>query len=76
MSLFGKERKTRREILRAIGRAVALGCLAWLGGVAMNRKEEETCRQPDFCRGCQAFERCTLPRALSARQTGKESNHG
>ncbi len=76
MSLFGKERKNRREILRAITRAVALGGLALLGGMAMSRDKGETCRQPDFCQGCRIFERCTLPQALSAKQTGKEPNHG
>jgi hypothetical protein len=80
MSLFGEECKSRRELLWAFGRLVALGCLACVGGMAARKKrlpqQGETCRKPSLCHGCRVFHSCKLPQAVSARQSGKEQSHG
>ena len=65
---------SRREFLRAAGRAIALGGLGVLvfrllrrGGRA-RPAGAETCLNDGLCRGCGSFAGCGLPSALSAKQ--------
>ncbi len=76
MSRLTEEIKSRRDLLRAIGRAISLGCLAIIGGVVMLRKSNsqqgQACRNLDLCQGCKVFERCALPQRLTLGKNDKE----
>ena len=71
--------ENRRELLRSIGRAVALGSMAGLGGMAIYRNSNlqagENCVIIDPCQACKIFDHCALPKASTARRIDKELNH-
>jgi hypothetical protein len=68
------ESLSRREFLKAAGRVVALGGLAFLVFRLLRRGQlslpaaGETCINQGLCRSCGAFSGCGLPAALSAKQ--------
>lgn len=72
------DQKNRRELLRAWGRHLALGGLAVFGGFAWirtkNAPRDESCLKVDPCKVCQIYDNCSLPKALSAKARGKETN--
>ncbi len=80
MKLMNKDKIGRRETLRSGGRFLAFGCLAWIGGLTVRKKERperrETCGPSYPCQSCGQSERCSLPPALSFRQKKNERNHG
>ena len=69
-------RHSRREVLRAAGRGLALAALAAVGGVIAARgglrRSGQRCVNNGICRGCPAIDGCGLPKALSARRAGTE----
>ena len=69
-------RHSRRELMRALGRGAALGCLCVIGAVTTRRsrrvKREGACADPSVCRACGAVGRCGLQPARAARQERKE----
>ena len=69
------ETRSRREFVRSLGRAAALGALAGLTAyVAAGpgpSKEDAGCPGEGACRGCTRFKDCALPRARRARRTAR-----
>ena len=67
-----KQMHSRRELFAGIFRYATLGLLGMVGGsvVAKRRKlvREGKCINSGICRGCEVFERCSLPQALSAKE--------
>ena len=67
-------RLSRREFLRGVARAAAGGALA-AAAVTMyargRRRAAERCVNGGICSGCEAFGRCGLPAALSAKRAGR-----
>lgn len=60
----------RREFLRGLGRALALGTLL-VGGAGLAskpRKHSESCAGDGVCGRCGSLDDCGLPQALSARR--------
>ena len=49
-------------------RRSAYGGLAAVSAVLIARSVSHTCVNSGLCRGCGAFEDCSLPQALSAKQ--------
>lgn len=65
---------TRRDFLRLVARAAALGGLA--GAVARRTDVQATCNSR-ACRGCALYASCDLPQRLDApRRETKEDRHG
>ena len=64
--------QSRRELFAGIFRYLTLGLLGTVGGstVAKRRRlvREGKCINSGICRGCEAFEACSLPQALSANE--------
>ncbi len=64
--------RSRRQLLAGVLRYATLGMLGTAGGfvVARRRKlgREGKCINRGVCRGCEVFEKCGLPQALSAKQ--------
>jgi len=62
----------RRQFLRDGLRLTLLAGLAALGGKLLGRASArpagQVCVSAGICRGCEAFEDCGLPQALSAKQ--------
>lgn len=62
----------RRELFAAVLRYVTLGALGAVGGSVLAKRRrfvrEGKCINRGICRGCEVFERCGLPQALSAKQ--------
>ena len=79
MNIFEKHHN-RRDLLRAIGRIFAFGCLAGTGLFLTKRKslsqQEDACGVLNPCTECAALNKCGLPQALAARQPGKEKQRG
>ena len=71
-----KDKLTRREMFRSIGRAAALGGIAaGAGGLIASGRTgpdgPQTCINRSVCSGCAAFEECGLPTALSTKAQRK-----
>ncbi|HIJ52169.1 MAG TPA: hypothetical protein HPP66_03320 [Planctomycetes bacterium] len=70
--------QSRRQLLAAALRYGTLGLLGAAGGAAFARRRrllrEGKCINDGVCRGCEAFERCNLPPALSAKEVLTELN--
>jgi hypothetical protein len=61
----------RREFFRAAARYGVLSLLA-LGGVLTARTRRlagQTCINQGICLGCSAFSECSLPQAISAKES-------
>lgn len=62
----------RRQFLRDGLRYITLGGLAAVGGRLVARQAVrptgQVCISAGICRGCEAFEDCGLPQALSAKE--------
>jgi hypothetical protein len=63
----------RRQFLRDGLRYIALGGLAAVSGKLVARQAArpagQVCISAGICRGCEAFDDCGLPQALSAKET-------
>ena len=68
---FGQT-QSRRQLLAAALRYGTLGLLGAAGGAAFARRRrlvrEGKCINRGICRGCEVFEACGLPQALSVKQ--------
>jgi len=78
MSRMERQPRSRRELLRAVGRGTALTGLAglalWLTGRRARSAADGPCAIAGPCRGCGQFNQCSLPRAQRSRReegTGK-----
>ena len=64
--------QSRRQLLAGVLRYATLGLLGVAGGfvVAKRRRlvREGKCINSGICRGCEIFEKCGLPQALSAKE--------
>jgi len=62
----------RRQFFRSMLRNVSLALLGTAGGVAAIKRgrlmREGKCVNRGICSGCEVFEDCGLPRALSVRR--------
>jgi len=65
--------QSRRELLISILRNVVLGFLtvvAYLVSISRHRLVQEgKCVKNSICNDCSVFEKCTLPQALSVKQS-------
>jgi len=73
--------QNRRQLLTSALRYGTLGLLGAAGAAAVIRRrrllQEGKCINDGVCRGCQVFETCGLPQALSAKQVlAKMANGG
>ena len=63
----------RRQFFRGLLRNVSLALLGTAGGAAVVKRgrlmREGKCVNRGICSGCEVFEDCGLPRALSVRHT-------
>jgi len=64
--------QSRRELFAGIFRYATLGLLGMVGGSVVVKRcklvREGKCINSGICRGCEVFERCSLPQALSAKE--------
>jgi hypothetical protein len=64
--------QSRRQLLAGVLRYATLGMLGTAGGFVVARRRrlvrEGKCINSGICRGCEIFEKCDLPQALSAKQ--------
>ncbi len=64
--------QNRREMLGRVLRYATLGLLGAAGGWGFAKRRrlvrEGKCINHGICRGCEVFEKCGLPQALSAKQ--------
>ena len=64
--------QSRRELLGRVLRYATLGLLGVAGGWGFAKRRrlvrEGKCVNHGICRGCEVFEKCGLPQALSAKQ--------
>ncbi|MHC4462334.1 MAG: hypothetical protein ACYS6W_11910 [Planctomycetota bacterium] len=72
MNKHSGQAQSRRQLLAGVLRYATLGTLGAVGGsvVAKRRRlvREGKCINRGVCRGCDIFEKCGLPQALSAKQ--------
>jgi len=72
--------QNRRQLLEAVLRYGTLGLLGAAGAAAVTRRRrlvrEGKCINDGVCRGCQVFETCGLPQALSAKQVLARMGNG
>jgi len=70
----------RRQFFRSMLRNVSLALLGVVGGVAVTKRRrlerEGKCVNRGVCSGCEVFEDCGLPRALSAKLTFARTRDG
>ncbi len=63
--------QSRRQLLAGVLRYISLGFVAAGGGALFAKRRrlvrEGKCINKGICRGCEAFEKCGLPQALSAK---------
>jgi hypothetical protein len=68
--------RSRRQLFAGVLRYVTLGLLGVVGGSAFAKRRrlvrEGKCISRGICRGCEVFENCGLPQALSAKQVLRE----
>jgi len=73
-------KNARRQFFRGILHNVSLVLLGTAGGVAAVKRgrlmREGKCVNQGICSGCEAFEDCGLPRALSVRHVIARTPHG
>jgi hypothetical protein len=73
MSGHLEQAQSRRQLLEGILRYATFGLLgAGAGAVYAKRRRlvrEGKCINRGICRGCEAFAKCGLPQALSAKET-------
>jgi len=64
--------KNRRELFKSVLRYATLGLLGATGGAAIVKRRklirEHVCINSGICRGCEVFEKCSLPQALSIKE--------
>jgi len=72
MSKHCEKVQSRRELFAAVLRYATLGALGAIGAAVFVRRRrlvrEGKCINSGICRGCEIFEKCGLPQALSAKQ--------
>lgn len=72
--------QSRRQLFAAALRYGILGVLGAAGAAAVTRRRrlvrEGKCINNGVCRGCQIFETCGLPQALSAKQVLARMGNG
>ena len=63
--------QSRRQLLAGVLRYISLGFVAAGGGALFAKRRrlvrEGKCINKGICRGCEAFDKCGLPQALSAK---------
>jgi hypothetical protein len=68
----------RRQFFRSMLRNASLTLLGAAGGVAVVKRRrlvrDGTCVSGGVCSGCDAFDECGLPRALSAKLASARSD--
>ena len=72
MSKHSGQAQSRRQLLAGVFRYATLGLLtAGAGALFAKRRRlvrEGKCINKGICRGCEVFEKCGLPQALSAKE--------
>ncbi len=72
------ESTARRRFLRGMLRSLSLALLGAAGGVAVAKRRrlvhEGKCVNQGVCSGCDGFDECGLPRALSAKLATRNDN--
>ena len=72
--------QSRRKLLEAALRYGTLGLLGAAGGTFFAKRRRLTregkCINDGVCRGCEVFQKCGLPPALSAKEVLTELNDG
>jgi len=80
MSKNSGQTQGRRELFAAVLRYATLGALGAVGGSVLAKRRrlvrEGKCINCGICRGCEVFERCGLPQALSAKQVLARTGDG
>lgn len=70
----------RRQFFRSLLRNASLTLLGVAGGVGVTKRRrlvrEGTCVSGGVCSGCEVFDECGLPRALSAKLAVARSQDG
>ena len=63
--------QSRRQLLAGVLRYISLGFVAAGGGALFAKRRrlvrEGKCINKGICRGCEVFDKCGLPQALSAK---------
>jgi len=66
------QQQNRRQLFIGILRYSTLGLIGVLGGSFLARRRrlvrENKCINDGICRGCEIFDKCSLPQALSAKE--------
>jgi len=70
-----RNKTSRREWLRTVGRGAGLAGLAALG-VVLTAREGDACIADGACHTCRILGRCDLPEARSARRTDAKRQAG
>ena len=70
-----RNKTSRRDLLRTIGRGAGLAGLATLG-VVLGARRGDACIADFACRTCRILGRCDLPEAHSARRAGAKRQAG
>jgi len=64
--------QNRRQLFAGIFRYLTLGLLGMVGGTTIAKRRglvrEGKCINRGICRGCEVFQECALPQALSAKE--------
>lgn len=72
--------QSRRQLITAVLRYATLGVLGAAGGSVFARRRrlvrEGKCINRGICRGCDVFEKCALPQALSAKEVLARIDNG
>lgn len=72
--------QNRRQMLIGALRYATLGLLGAVGGSVIAKRHrlvrEGKCVNRGICSGCEVFERCTLPTALSAKEVLTRIDNG
>jgi len=80
MKQVQKESATRRQFFSGVLRKASLTLLGAGGGAAVVKRRrllrEGKCLNQGICSGCEVFEECGLPRALSVKLAMKRSRDG
>jgi hypothetical protein len=80
MSKGSGQISSRRQLLAGVARYATLGALGAAGGVSIAKRRrllrEGKCINRGICRGCEVFDDCGLPQALSAKDALVGTNNG